>query len=83
MDKAVPKVNTDGLYIEDTLVDDAFSGVVPFYADPPALEPELPLETDSEATEEPEEETEPEIAGYIVGIPVPPGLYLPRFDLLA
>lgn len=29
--KAVPKVNTDGLYIEDELVDDAFSGVVPFY----------------------------------------------------
>lgn len=30
--KAVPKVNTDGLYTEDALVDDAFSGVVPFYA---------------------------------------------------
>ena len=28
--KAVPKVNIDGLYLEDALVDDAFSGVVPF-----------------------------------------------------
>lgn len=28
--KAVPKVNTDGLYLEDELVDDTFSGVVPF-----------------------------------------------------
>ncbi|NWL90466.1 hypothetical protein DMN77_23220 [Paenibacillus sp. 79R4] len=76
--KAVPRVNIDGLYMEVTIVDDAFYGVVPFYADPP--EPELPPETDIE-TVEPEEETEPEIAGYIVGVPVPPGLYLPRFDL--
>lgn len=81
--KAVPKVNIDGLYLEDTIVDDAFYGVVPFYADPPALEPELPLETDIEATDEPEEEVEPEIVGYTVGIPVPAGLYLPRFDLEA
>ncbi|MBJ8191067.1 hypothetical protein JDS79_30165, partial [Bacillus cereus] len=29
--KVVPKVNTDGLYLEDEVVDDAFSGVVPFY----------------------------------------------------
>lgn len=27
--KAVPKVNIDGLYLEDELVDDAFGGVVP------------------------------------------------------
>lgn len=79
--KAVPKVNTDGLYLEDTLVDDAFSGVVPFYANPPAPDPAQPPETDTEADEQPEEEPQP--AGYIVGIPVPPGLYLPRFDLSA
>lgn len=79
--KAVPKVNTDGLYMEDTLVDDAFSGVVPFYANPPAPDPAQPPETDTEADEQPEEEPQP--AGYIVGIPVPPGLYLPRFDLAA
>lgn len=65
--KAVPKVNTDGLYLEDTLVDDAFTGVAPFYDIPPAPD------------EHPEEEPQP--AGYIVGVPVPAGLYLPRFDL--
>ncbi|MDQ0722217.1 hypothetical protein QF049_003478 [Paenibacillus sp. W4I10] len=58
--KAVPKVNTEGLYIEDELVDDAFFGVVPFYAEP-----------------------EPDIAGYIVGIPVPAGLFHPHFNLEA
>lgn len=77
--KAVPKVNTEGLYIEDTLVDDTFNGVVLFYADPPA--PELPFETDVEVGEKEEVELQP--AGYIVGIPVPDGLYLPRFDLAA
>ncbi|WP_201452224.1 hypothetical protein [Paenibacillus sp. USDA918EY] len=75
--KAVPKVNTDGLYIEDALVDDTFSGVVPFYADPP--EPD-PMES---APEQPEDEPEQEIAGYIVGVPVVPGLYLPKFELVA
>ncbi|WP_410770967.1 hypothetical protein [Fontibacillus sp. BL9] len=79
--KAVPKINMDGLYIEDVIVDDAFSGIVPFYADPPAPEPDLSPETDEDAAEEqPEEEREP--AGYIVGVPVPSGLYLPRFDLV-
>lgn len=29
--KAVPKVNVDGLYIEDVIQDDSFSGVVPIY----------------------------------------------------
>lgn len=82
--KAVPRVNIDGLYMEVTIVDDAFYGVVPFYADPPALEPELPSETDAGAVDDPpEEEVEPEIAGYTVGVPVQPGLYLPRFDLAA
>lgn len=77
--KAIPKVNTEGLYIEDALADDAFTGVVPFYADPPA--PKILPETDTAA--EDEQPDEPEIAGYIVGVPVPPGLYLPRFDLVA
>ncbi|MBU5673254.1 hypothetical protein [Paenibacillus brevis] len=74
--KATPKVNTDGLYLEDTLTDNAFTGVVPFYADPI-----LPPDTDNDPEDEQPEEQEPEIAGYIVGVPVPPGLYLPRFDL--
>ncbi|MGG1879360.1 hypothetical protein ABDI30_17550 [Paenibacillus cisolokensis] len=77
--KAVPKVNTDGLYMEDALVDDAFSGVVPFYAEPPVPDPEQ----SADPKDEPQEEQKPEIAGYIVGVPVPPGLYLPRFDLAA
>ncbi|WP_431785750.1 hypothetical protein [Paenibacillus lactis] len=68
--KAVPIVNKDGLYLEDTLVDDAFFGVVPFYITP---------EADPEAEETPE----PVIAGYTVGIPVTPGLFRPRFDLAA
>jgi hypothetical protein len=65
-------------------VDDAFYGVVPFYADPPEQEPGLSFDIAAEAEEEqPEEEAEPEIAGYIVGVPVPQGLYLPRFYLAA
>lgn len=84
--KAVPKVNTDGLYLEDELVDDAFSGVVPFYADPEPVvfdpeAPEQPKEPD--VPEEDEEEVDREIAGYIVGVPVPAGLFRPRFDLAA
>lgn len=64
--KAVPKVNTDGLYIEDTIMDDAFSGVVPFYDDP--------VNEKAENTHS---------SGFTVGIPVPPGLFHPRFDLAA
>lgn len=78
--KAVPKVNTVGLYIEDTIVDDAYSGVVPFYADPP--EPEQPPGNEIELADEQQEE-EPEIVGYIVGVPVPQGLFKPRFNLAA
>lgn len=81
--KAVPRVDLKGLYTDVTLVDDAFYGIVPFYADPPVKEPELPSEVDAAVMDEPEEEIEPEIAGYIVGVPVPPGLYLPWFDLTA
>ncbi|WP_339271753.1 hypothetical protein NYE54_09330 [Paenibacillus sp. FSL K6-1330] len=82
--KAVPKVNIDGLYLEDTIVDDAFNGVVPFYADiepqPPADPDEVEQEPAPEA-EQPVETPESEIAGYIVSIAVTPGLYRPRFDL--
>ncbi|MBU9707123.1 hypothetical protein KSP24_09320 [Paenibacillus sp. AK121] len=71
--KVVPKVNTDGLYIEVVEVDDAFSGVVPFYAQPD--------NTDQDADSEP---TTPKIAGYIVGVPLTiTGLFKPRFDLAA
>lgn len=33
--------------------------------------------------DEDEEEAEQEIAGYLVGVPVPAGLFHPRFDLVA
>lgn len=75
--KAVPKVNIDGLYIEDTIVDDVFSGVVPFYA---LLSEPRESEQDEKGSGDPEE-IQPEMAGYTVGIPVPLGLYLPKFDL--
>ncbi|MDN4085981.1 hypothetical protein [Paenibacillus polymyxa] len=69
--KVVPKVNTDGFYLEDALVDDAFSGVVPFYAQP-----------DSTDQDEGTEPKEPELVGYTVGVPITtPGLFKPRFDL--
>ncbi|MUG45234.1 hypothetical protein [Paenibacillus woosongensis] len=73
--KAVPKVGLDGLYIEDELVDDTFTGVVPFYAVPPKTEP---VELDGEFSEK-----KPQPVGYIVGVPVSPGLFWPRFDLAA
>lgn len=75
--KAVPKVNTDGLYIEDELVDDAFSGVVPFY-----VEKEYGL-LDDELAQNNIDSTKSEISGYTVGIPVSSGLFLPRFDISA
>ncbi|WP_342409819.1 hypothetical protein [Paenibacillus sp. FSL R10-2778] len=87
MRKAVSKVDLNGLYIEDVEPDDSLIGVVPIYAQPepePEEAPELPGDVDPEL---PEEDTEPapeperEIIGYIVGIPLPTGLYHPRFDL--
>ncbi|MDP4098980.1 hypothetical protein OIN60_19840 [Paenibacillus sp. P96] len=68
--KAVPKVDTDGLFIEDVITDDSFTGVVPFYADQPVTADEQP-------------EGEPQPAGYIIGVPVLVGLFKPRFDLMA
>lgn len=86
MSKAVPTIGLDGLYIEDAIQDDSFTGVVPIYAQPePEKAPELPedeeIEDEPDVSEEPEQPRE--IIGYIVGIPLPTGLYHPRFDLLA
>nr|WP_145403478.1 hypothetical protein [Paenibacillus xylanexedens] len=81
--KAVPKVNTDGLYLEDELVHDAFSGVVPLYADPEPVVFDPDQAEQVPTPDEDEEEVEQEIAGYVVGVPVPAGLYHPRFDLVA
>ncbi|MFC9706983.1 hypothetical protein JNUCC31_21650 [Paenibacillus sp. JNUCC31] len=79
--KAVPKVTTDGLYIEDVLVDDAFSGVVPLYAksEPPVFDPEENTEVENPVNEP----QEPVIAGYIVGVPITSGLFRPLFHLEA
>ncbi|WP_342479514.1 hypothetical protein [Paenibacillus sp. FSL F4-0097] len=85
MSKAVPKVDLKGLYIEDVLEDDSFIGVVPIYAQPePEEAPDLPedseIEDEADVSEEPEQPRE--IIGYLVGIPLPTGLYHPRFDLV-
>jgi hypothetical protein len=89
MSKLVPKVNTDGLYLEDELVDDAFSGVVPFYT-PSSLtlsdtsqQLDIHRLTDSSSSTIDGTSSESTLAGYTVGIPVPPGLYHPRFDIPA
>ncbi|MGZ7442762.1 hypothetical protein [Paenibacillus sp. TH7-28] len=79
--KEAIKIDPEGYYVGVKHVDDAFSGVVPFYADPPEPAVEMPTETDTEAADE-QLVKEPQSAGYIVGVPVPAGLYLPRFDLV-
>lgn len=73
--KAVPKINANGLYMEDELVDDAFSGIVPFYSNNSRQDGE---KADQDSIGEPQE---PEVAGYTIGYPVTPGLYHPRFDI--
>ncbi|MFK4472462.1 hypothetical protein ABH897_002186 [Paenibacillus sp. RC73] len=85
--KSAAKVNTDGLYLEDELVDDAFSGVFPFYApssltlsyENEQLDTYQPTVTNSNTTDQTSQEKIP--AGYIVAVPVPLGLYHPRFDI--
>ncbi|MBO2942817.1 hypothetical protein JJQ72_02305 [Paenibacillus sp. F411] len=80
--KAVPKVSTDCLYIEDVIADDAFTGVVPIYT---PINPKPPADPAQNLTEDEELEksTETEIAGYIVGVPLAPGFFRPRFDIVA
>ncbi|URJ48473.1 hypothetical protein [Paenibacillus polymyxa] len=85
--KLVPKVNTDGLYLEDEVVDDAFSGVVPFYTPFSLTLPDTNQQldkhrlTDSSSSAIDGTSSENVPAGYTVGIPVPPGLYQPHFDI--
>ncbi|MGN9168141.1 MULTISPECIES: hypothetical protein [Paenibacillus] len=85
--KAVPKVNTNGLYLEDELVDDTFSGIVPFYtpSSPTLSDTNQQLDThrlaDSSFSTIDGASSESIPAGYTVGIPVPPGLYHPHFDI--
>ncbi|ADO55154.1 hypothetical protein [Paenibacillus polymyxa] len=85
--RAVPKVNANGLYLEDELVDDTFSGIVPFYSlsSPTLSDTNQQLDThrlaDSSTSTIDATNSESIPAGYTVGIPVPPGLYHPRFDI--
>lgn len=86
MSKAVPTIGLDGLYIEDIIQDDSLTGVVPIYAQPepeeaPALPEDEEIKDEPDVSEEPEQPRE--IIGYLAGIPLPTGLYHPRFDLLA
>lgn len=83
--KAVPKVITNGLYLEDTLVDDTFSGIVPFYSNMQKgiLDVLTTTENVTQTEGEAPNDSETNIAGYIIGIPVTPGLFRPRFDLAA
>lgn len=60
--------NIDGYFVEPTLVDDTVTGVFPLYR---AVEVEE------------DEEPHQELYGYQVAVPVPAGLYKPRFDLAA
>ena len=64
--KAVPKVDLDGVFIEDVLVEDSFTGIRPVFA--------LPV------TSPDEDQGEPHIIAYLIGYPVSPGLYKPRWD---
>lgn len=85
--KAVPKVNTNGLYLEDELVDDAFSGVVPFYTASSLTLSDTKQQLDTHRLTDSSSSTingtssESILAGYTIAISVPPGLYHPRFDI--
>lgn len=70
-------VDLDGLYVEPELVPLTEQGVTEIYETPEPPEPE--------EGQEPEEivEIEPILVAYRVAIPVPQGLYKPRFDLEA
>ncbi|RAR41937.1 hypothetical protein [Paenibacillus sp. MDMC362] len=84
--KAMPKVTNEGLYLEDTLVDDTFTGVVPFNSHLGQGTADLLLQTVDDGAQpegESPNESESNISGYIIGIPVTPGLFHPRFDLAA
>lgn len=74
--KEAIKVDLSGYYIEPELVPLDTYGVTPIYEQPSPAEPE--------DDEEPEQEQpEPILVGYRVAVPVPSGLFKPRFDLEA
>lgn len=74
----------DGYMKDVTLVADHVTGVFPIMEPVPASNELEPMEFLDEA-EEAKEPAKPEavLIGYTVAVPVPPGLYKPRFDLEA
>lgn len=68
----------NGYYIEPTLVADHVTGVFPI------MEP-VKHEEELEPMDVQEEPTKPDtvLVGYTVAVPVPPGLFKPRYDLKA
>lgn len=74
----------DGYMKDVTLVADHVTGVFPIMEPVPASNELEPMEFLDEA-EEAKEPVNPEVVliGYTVAVPVPPGLYKPRFDLEA
>lgn len=72
----------DGYMKDVTLVADHVTGVFPIMEPVPGSNELEPMES-LEVAEEAKESAKPEVVliGYTVAVPVPPGLYKPRFDL--
>ncbi|CAH0122416.1 hypothetical protein PAE9249_04966 [Paenibacillus sp. CECT 9249] len=70
-----------GYMTDVTLVADAVSGVFPIYDGP--VEEVAEQEKNGGKSPEGPEEVDPSHIGYTVAVPVPPGLYKPRFDIEA
>lgn len=71
--KEAKRIDLDGFYVEPVLVPIGAYGITPIYEKPEPPESE-------EADQEPEL-PEPILIGYCVAVPVPSGLFKPRYDL--
>lgn len=71
----------NGYMTDVTLVADAVSGVFPIYDGP--VEEVAEQEKNGGVSTEGPEGVEPNLIGYTVAVPVPPGLYKPHFDIEA
>lgn len=72
MQKEAIRIDLDGFFAEPELVQLTTTSVTEIY-ETPELDPE----------NEEQEQPEPTLIGYRVSVPVPPGLYQPRYDLTA
>ncbi|RKN85858.1 hypothetical protein [Paenibacillus ginsengarvi] len=66
-------IDLDGFYLEPVLVSIGAYGITPIY--------EKPEPPESEEADEAPELPEPILIGYRVAVPVPSGLFKPRYDL--